>query len=108
MSKIPYMPPNIPLPDIPKLSEEDIENLKNLKLSDEKKAYIYEKYEKPLREQEQRKAAEKLKRKKERRSEWWRNNWVPFVAMIFAFISALPYIIQGIETILKWLIQWNQ
>ena len=38
MSKIPYMPPNIPLPDIPKLSEDDIENLKNLKLSDEKKA----------------------------------------------------------------------
>lgn len=100
MSKTPYVPPNIPLPKIPNLSEEEIENLKDYKISDEKKAYIYEKYEKPLRERER-----NLKRK--RRSDWWKNNWVSFLAMIFAFIAAIPYIIQGIETILKWLTQWS-
>lgn len=100
MSKTPSMPPNIPLPEIPKLSEEE---LKNIDWDKVKQNPAMQKYEKRITERKQRKAAEELKRKKERRSEWWRNNWVAFVAMIFAFISALPYIIQGIETILKWL-----
>lgn len=91
MPKIP-----IPPPQLPPLSEEDIENLKHYKMSDEKKAYINEKYIKPTQERER-----KLKKKK--RSEWWKNNWVSFLAMIFAFIAAIPYIIQGIESILKWL-----
>lgn len=92
MSKIPF----IPSPHLPTLNEEEVEKLKLYKLSKEKKEYIHETYEKPLRDRER-----KLKRKK--RSDWWRSNWVSFVAMIFAFISAIPYIIQGIETILIWL-----
>lgn len=100
MSKIPYIMPNILPPEVPKLSEEE---LKNIDWENIKQNPAMQKYEKRIAERKQRKADEELKRKKERRSEWWRNNWVPFVAMIFAFISALPYIIQGIETILKWL-----
>lgn len=100
MSKTPSMPPNIPLPEIPKLNEEELKNIDWEKI---KQNPAMQKYEKRIIERKQRKAAEELKQKKNRRSEWWRNNWVPFVAMIFAFISALPYIIQGIETILKWL-----
>lgn len=100
MSKIPSVPPNIPKPEVPKLSEEKLQNIgwENVKQNP-----TMQKYEKRVAERKQRKAAGELKRKKEQRSEWWHNNWVPFVAMIFAFISALPYIIQGIETILKWL-----
>lgn len=89
-------------PKLPEFSKEDFENIDWEEL---KQNPAVKKYEKRLAEQKQRKIDEELKRKKERRSEWWRNNWVPFVAMIFAFISALPYIIQGIETILKLLIQ---
>lgn len=100
MSKKTSIPQNIPLPPIPKLSKKKIKKLKNYKLSEEKKAYIHEKYEKPLQERER-----NLKRKK--RSDWWKTNWVSFLAMIFAFIAAIPYIIQGIETILEWLTQWN-
>lgn len=95
MDKIPFMQP-----ETPKLSEEEIENIKTHKLSKEKKAYIREKYEKPLRNRER-----KFKNKKY--ADWWKNNWVSFAAMIFAFISAFPYIIQGIETILRWLKLWN-
>ena len=100
MSKIPHMPPNIPIPEVPKLSEEELKNIDWEKIKQSPKM---QKYEKQIAERKKRKADAELKREKERRSEWWRNNWVPFVAMIFAFISALPYIIQGIETILKWL-----
>lgn len=87
-------------PHLPEFSKEDFENVDWEKV---KQNPAVQKYEKRLAEQKQRKVEEQLKRKQEQRSEWWRNNWVPFVAMIFAFISALPYIIQGIETILKWL-----
>lgn len=89
MSKTPSIPPNIPLPEIPKLSEEEIKNLKTYKMSDEKKVYIYEKYGKPLREQEQRKADEELKRKKERRSEWWRTNAIGIITLIIALATLI-------------------
>lgn len=102
MSKTSYTPPNIPIPKIPKLSEEELKNIDWDKAKQSENPTM-QKYEKRIAERKQRKADEELKRKRKRRSEWWRNNWVPFVAMIFAFISALPYIIQGIETILKWL-----
>lgn len=32
---------------------------------------------------------------------WWKNNWISFLGMIFAFISALPVILQIIAYILK-------
>lgn len=34
---------------------------------------------------------------------WWKNNWINFLAMVFAFIAAIPVIIQGIEKILKYI-----
>ncbi len=98
MSKIPSIPPNIPLPEVPKLSEDEI---KSLKTGEASQNPALQKYEKRIKLKKQRESAKELRAKKERRSEWWRNNWVAFFAMIFAFISALPYIIQGISTILK-------
>lgn len=44
------------------------------------------------------KAARKAARKK-----WLSDNWIALLSLIFAFIAALPVIIPGIETILKWL-----
>lgn len=103
MSKIPHMPPNILPPKVPKLSEEE---LKNIDFDKIKQNPAMQKYEQRTAERRKWKADEELKQKKQQRSEWWRNNWVAFVAMIFAFISALPYIIQGIDAMLKWLTQW--
>lgn len=75
MNKIHFAPP-----EISKLSEEEIENLKDYKISDEKKAHIHEKYEKPLRERER-----KLKKKK--RYDWWRNNAFNILAAILTIIG---------------------
>ena len=41
--------------------------------------------------------------KRRRRINWWRDNWIAFLSLIFSFIAAAPVIIQGIETILGWL-----
>ena len=32
--------------------------------------------------------------------QWWANNWIAFLGLIFAFIAALPVIIEGIANIL--------
>ena len=45
---------------------------------------------------------EKLSKRKARRK-WFADNWISLLSLLFAFIAALPVIIQGIETILKWL-----
>lgn len=42
-------------------------------------------------------------RKRSARKRWWRDNWLAFLAMLFALIAALPVIIQGISTILGFL-----
>lgn len=45
---------------------------------------------------------EKLSKRKARQK-WFADNWIALLGLLFAFIAALPVIIQGIETILKWL-----
>ena len=82
MDKIPFVPP-----EIPKLSEEELKNLKNYKISDEKKAYIHEKYEKPLQERER-----KLKKKK--RYDWWKNNAFNIIAILLTIIGIAIGIIE--------------
>lgn len=82
MNKTPFVPP-----EIPKLSEKELENLKHYKISDEKKAYIHEKYEKPLQERER-----NLERKK--RSEWWKNNAFNIIATLLAIIGIAIGIIE--------------
>lgn len=94
MSKTPSIPPNIPLPEVPTLSKEEIENFKNFELSDEKKAYIYEKYEKPILKRKQRKATEELIRKKERRSEWWKTNLIGIITLIIAAATLLVTVLK--------------
>ena len=62
-----------------------------------KKTKAYKKYVKSFidREKKQRRSA---------RHEWWKNNWIALLGLLFAIIAAMPVIIQGIETILKWLL----
>lgn len=37
------------------------------------------------------------------KAEWWVNNWIQLLSMIFALIAAIPVIKQGIEIILKYI-----
>lgn len=78
MAKIPIPPPQ--LPPIP--NKEEIQNIKTYKLSEEKKAYIHEKYENPLQER-------KKKRKKQKRAEWWSKNTFNIIATILAIIGII-------------------
>lgn len=89
MNKVPFVPP-----EIPKLSEEEIKNLKDYKISDEKKAYIYEKYEKPLQERER-----NLKRKK--CSDWWKNNAVNVATLIATILTLIATIVLGVLALLR-------
>ncbi len=88
MGKIP-----IPPPQLPPLSEADIENLKHYKMSDEKKAYINEKYIKPAQERER-----NLKKKK--RSDWWKNNAVNVATLIATILTLVSTIVLGILALL--------
>lgn len=37
------------------------------------------------------------------RTEWFKNNWIALLSLLFAFIAALPVIIQAIYYILKYI-----
>ncbi len=37
------------------------------------------------------------------KSEWLRQNWISLLSLLFALIAALPVIIQGIDSILKYI-----
>ncbi len=86
MSKTPSMPPIIPIPEIPKLSEEE---LKNIDWEKVKQNPAMQKYEKRITERKQRKAAEELKRKKEQRSEWWKTNAIGIITLIIALATLI-------------------
>lgn len=89
MAKIP-----IPTPQLPPLSEEEIENLKHYKMSDEKKTYINEKYIKPAQERER-----NLKKKK--RSDWWKNNAVNVATLIATILTLISTIVLGVLALLR-------
>lgn len=83
MNKIPFTPP----PQLSPLSKEKIRKLKTHKLSEEKKAYIDEKYMKPVLERER-----KLKKKK--CSYWWHNNLFNVIATIGTAIGIIIGLIE--------------
>ncbi|MCI9141117.1 MAG: hypothetical protein HFH87_00675 [Lachnospiraceae bacterium] len=82
MSKIPLTPP--PIPPLP--IEDDINNIGWEKL---KQNPTNKKYEKLLAEQIQQKADKELKRKKERRSDWWKTNAIGIVTLIIALATLI-------------------
>lgn len=85
MSRITIPPPQLPPPP----SDEDIEKMKTHRMSEEKKAYIREKYEKPLQERERR-------LKKMARSEWWKNNAVNIATLIISILTLIATIVLGL------------
>lgn len=96
MSKPPFIPPR---PYIDPPSQETIEHLKSMTKEDHKafkKSDAYKKHVLP--------ALKRHKQQKRRKcQEWWKNNWIAILGLIFAFIAAIPVMLQGIEAILGWL-----
>lgn len=94
MSKKPFIPP-LPCVDLP--SQEAVDLMKNMtkkELRKFKKSDAYRECVQPVIDRR------KLQRKQARK-EWWKNNWIAILGLIFAFIAAIPVIIQGIASILK-------
>lgn len=81
-------------PDFPKINDDTINNLKNIDQKEFKKSYAYKKYIKPAIKSDN-------KRKRSIKIQWWKENWISVLSLIFCFIAALPVIIQGISYILK-------
>lgn len=70
----------------------DKTNLPNINQEDKKysqSSVAYQKYILPIKKRD--KEMKRLKRKK-----WWKNNLIPLLGLFFAFISALPVIIDFI------------
>lgn len=91
MDKMPSMPPNIQIPDIPKLTEKELQSI------DWEKAQQHpaiQKRKKRLEEQRKREAAEKLEQKKERRSEWWKTNAIGIVTLIVALATLIVTVLK--------------
>ena len=67
----------------------------------------------PKEKQERIKAAVKgaqkidTDRRKLGRKDFWHDNWIQILALVFSFIAALPVIIQGIQAIYEWLRSLN-
>ena len=59
-----------------------------------KKSNAYRKYVKPVIDREK-------KQKRSKRIQWWKDNCIALLSLIFAFIAALPVIIQVFEYILS-------
>lgn len=91
MSKKPFVPP---MPYFEPPSEETLEHLSKMNIKDFKKSDAYKKYVIPVLKEEK-------ESRRKRRAEWWKNNWIALLSLIFAFIAALPVIIQGISAMLK-------
>lgn len=84
-----------PAPHI-ETKEDIISSLDGSRLSGSSKNEKVQKYVARYREHE------KLS-KREARRKWFADNWIALLSLLFAFIAALPVIIQGIGTLLKWL-----
>lgn len=69
---------------MPDISSEDLKEFKT--------SLAYKKYVRPIVEQDR-------KAKRSSRINWWKSNIIPLLGLIFAFISALPAIIDFIEYI---------
>lgn len=94
MEKKPFVPP---APYIDPPSQQTIEMLSQMTVRDQKafkKTDFFKRYAAPTLERR------KLQRKQATKN-WWKNNWIAILSLIFAFIAAVPVIIQGIDSILK-------
>ena len=94
MSKKPFAPPT---PHVDPPSQETIDTLEITTIKERrkfKKSKAYKEHAQPVIDR--RKAQKKLVQ-----TEWWKNNWIAVLGLIFAFIAAIPVIAQGIETIIK-------
>lgn len=94
MRKMPFVPP---MPYAPEISQEAIDNMKNMTKKERKqfkKSDAYKKYVQPVIDMER-------KAKRDSSRSWWKNNWISLLSLVFAFIAAIPVIIQGISAILQ-------
>lgn len=80
-----------PLPQIDPPGKETIESLKHPSKEKEERVKAVTK---PIRKQEK-----NIKRAARRK--WFANNLIDLIGLLFAFIAALPVIIQGIDAILR-------
>lgn len=72
--------------NIPELTPEDLERFK--------KSKAFREYVLPIQKNDK-------EYKRIRRKEWWKNNLIPLLGLLFAFISALPVILDAVEYILS-------
>lgn len=98
MSKTTFTPP---LPHAPDPTDETIKKLQSL--SRKEKKQLKETVKAATKEPRERQRKQTINRRKL----WWKNNWIALLGTIFAFIAAIPVIIEGIEAILQWLGQLN-
>ena len=90
------------MPPIPHINI-DTENIKfpeNYNPRDAKKSKAYKKYVVPILKRE------KALRKQQRKA-WWSDNWIQILGLLFAFIAAVPVIIEAASYILSRLTQWS-
>ena len=90
--KTPFAPP-LPFVDPP--SKEALEQARNLTKKEHKKL------KKTVDANLQPKLKQKRIKKQALRKEWWKNNWISLLSLVFAIIAALPVIAQAIGSILK-------
>ena len=90
MSKSSFVPP---LPHIDPPDDETLEKMQNTD------------YSKNLKVQNAIRQSKSDDKKRKRRSkiQWWKDNWIQILAMLFAFIAALPVICKGIASILRYI-----
>lgn len=67
-------------------------NISSEDLKEFKTSSAYKKYVRPIVEQD-------IKVKHSKRINWWKYNFIPLLSLLFAFISAIPAIIDFIEYI---------
>lgn len=94
MDKKPFTPP---APHIDPPSQETIEKLSKMSKKEwrkKRKSLAEKKYIQPVLERER-------KMKNQKILDWWKDNWVSFLSMLFALIAAIPVIIQAISAILE-------
>lgn len=90
-----YITPNMIPKNRRELSDEEIKNISSKKFRKHfKQSYAYNKYVQPVLDEEK-------YRKKKRFTKWWGDNWIAFLGLVFAFIAAIPVIIQAVEYILS-------
>lgn len=85
------------IPHVNPPSQETLERLQKMTKTERKRL------EKSVSQNMHVQSARKHRRikKQELTKRWWKDNWIAFLSLIFAFIAAIPVIVQAIESILK-------